>query len=94
MNRSSRQRGNGLVVFFCVVFVGLVVAFGFRTLTSYSWFNFLISPDAAVKQELEALEVTVEELKEENEELKEKLAERMEDDDREQDAGRRLFFRN
>ncbi|WP_155999261.1 hypothetical protein [Thioalkalivibrio sp. ALJ16] len=58
--------------------------------------RFMMSPGAAsgAVQEIEALESRNEELKEKIELLEEKLAERMDDDDREQDAGRRLFFRN
>lgn len=95
MNRLIQQKGNAAVV---VLGVLVLIAVGFLAfkIFSHPWFKFVVSPSAAgaIVEEVETLRERNEELKDKIEDLENELAERIEDDDRETDAGRRLFFRN
>ncbi|AKJ94948.1 hypothetical protein TVD_06055 [Thioalkalivibrio versutus] len=95
MNRLIQQKGNAAVLVLGVLVLIAVGLLAFKVL-SHPWFKLVVSPGAAsaIVEEVETLRERNEELRDKIEDLEEELAERIEDDDRETDAGRRLFFRN
>lgn len=95
MNISERSGGNAAVPLLFVVSFFLVIWLAFRWVPGLPWIGPLFfSPSATIEEQRDALEEENERLKAEVETLSAELERRVEDEEREQDATRRLFWRD